>query len=76
MIYTEIFEKMTKGDFYHMIHHVCELCGYVYNPSEGDPENGIAENTDFEDLPEEWFCPLCGASKEDFTEENIEDDEF
>ena len=52
--------------------YVCELCGYEYNPKEGDPENGVAENTDFEDLPEEWVCPLCGASKEDFTceEEN------
>ena len=59
-----------------MIHHVCELCGYVYNPSEGDPENGIAENTDFEDLPEEWLCPLCGASKEDFAEEYIEDEDL
>lgn len=57
--------------------HVCELCGYEYNPREGDPENGIEENTDFEDLPEEWVCPLCGASKEDFTEEGTspEDEE-
>ena len=58
-----------------MLIHVCELCGYEYNPKEGDPENGIEENTDFEDLPEDWVCPLCGASKEDFTEETTSSDE-
>ena len=52
-----------------MIHHICELCGYEYHPAEGDPENGIEENTDFEDLPETWLCPMCGAAKEDFAEE-------
>ena len=46
----------------------CVLCGYEYDPKKGDPENGILPGTDFEDLPEEWVCPLCGASKEDFEE--------
>ena len=55
--------------------HICELCGYEYNPKTGDVENGIEENTDFEDLPAEWICPLCGAGKEDFTVEETEDDE-
>ncbi len=58
-----------------MLIHVCELCGYEYNPKTGDPDNDIAEGTDFEDLPEDWVCPLCGASKDDFTEENVESDE-
>ena len=58
-----------------MLIHVCELCGYEYNPVNGDPENGVEENTDFEDLPVTWECALCGASKEDFTEEYVEDDE-
>ena len=58
-----------------MLIHVCELCGYEYNPKTGDPENDIAENTDFEDLPEDWVCPLCGASKEDFTEETVDSEE-
>ena len=58
-----------------MLIHVCELCGYEYNPKTGDPENDIAEGTDFEDLPEDWVCPLCGASKDDFAEENVESDE-
>ena len=55
--------------------YICELCGYEYNPAEGDPENGIAPGTDFEDLPEDWVCPLCGASKEDFTIEEVEEAE-
>lgn len=44
----------------------CELCGYIYNSEKGCPENGIDAGTDFEDLPEDWQCPLCGANKEDF----------
>ena len=58
-----------------MLIHICELCGYEYNSVMGDPDNGIEANTDFEDLPEDWVCPLCGAGKEDFTEEYREDDE-
>ena len=46
--------------------YVCELCGYEYNPKIGDPDTSIAEGTDFEDLPADWVCPLCGATKEDF----------
>ena len=46
--------------------YACELCGYEYNSKVGDPENGILPGTDFEDLPEDWVCPLCGATKEDF----------
>ena len=57
-----------------MIIHVCELCGYEYKPHVGDPDNGIEPETDFEDLPEDWVCPLCGAGKEDFTEEDRDDD--
>jgi rubredoxin len=58
-----------------MMVYVCELCGYEYNPKTGDPENGIDENTDFEDLPDDWVCPLCGASKEDFTKEGDENED-
>ena len=45
----------------------CGPCGYVYDPAEGDPDNGIAPGTAFEDLPEDWVCPVCGASKEEFS---------
>ena len=54
--------------------YVCELCGYEYNPKLGDPGNGIEPGTDFEDLPDDWTCPLCGATKEDF-EVMSDDDE-
>ena len=57
-----------------MLIHLCELCGYEYNPKMGDPENGIEQGTDFEDLDDAWTCPLCGAGKEDFIEEFREDD--
>lgn len=46
----------------------CDVCGYVYDPEIGDPENGIAPGTAFEDLPEEWICPVCNVGKEDFSE--------
>lgn len=46
--------------------YACELCGYEYRPEVGDPEHGVPEGTDFEDLPADWVCPLCGASKDDF----------
>lgn len=49
-----------------MDNYECTICGYVYNPEEGDPENGIAAGTPFEELPEDWACPLCGVGKEDF----------
>jgi rubredoxin len=41
-------------------------CGYVYDPSEGDPDNNILPGTSFDDLPEDWVCPKCGAEKEYF----------
>ena len=44
----------------------CTLCGYIYDPEEGDMEHGINPGTAFEDLPEDWECPLCGVGKENF----------
>ena len=44
----------------------CMLCGYIYDPAEGDPMADIEPGTSFEDLPEDWVCPVCGAGKEDF----------
>ena len=49
--------------------YVCEACGWVYDEELGDPENGIAPGTKFEDLPEDFVCPLCGVGKDMFTEE-------
>ena len=50
--------------------YLCEVCGYVYDPAEGDSDNGVAPETKFEDLPDDWVCPICGASKEDFSKED------
>ena len=49
--------------------YVCEVCGYVYDEAVGDPDNGIAPGTKFEDLPEDFECPLCGVDKSNFSEE-------
>lgn len=46
--------------------HNCLLCDYVYNEEKGDPEHGIAPGTKWEDVPEGFICPECGASKLDF----------
>jgi rubredoxin len=46
--------------------YVCSVCGYVYDPAKGDPENGIAPGTAFAALPEGWTCPECGAGKDAF----------
>ncbi|MFH0724784.1 MAG: rubredoxin [Pseudomonadota bacterium] len=50
--------------------YVCNVCGYVYDPKEGDPGNGVDPGTTFENLPDDWECPVCGASKDDFSPED------
>ncbi len=49
--------------------YVCNICGWVYDETVGDTDNGIAAGTKFEDLPDDFVCPLCGVGKEDFSEE-------
>ncbi len=44
----------------------CPVCGYAYDPEVGDPENGVDPDTMFENLPDDWLCPECGADKEEF----------
>ena len=46
----------------------CTICGFVYDPEEGDPDSGIAPGTPFEDIPEDWYCPVCGVTKSEFEE--------
>ena len=41
----------------------CEPCGYIYDPAVGDPDGGIAPGTAFEDIPDDWVCPICGLGK-------------
>ena len=44
----------------------CIPCGFIYDPAAGDPDSGVEPGTPFESLPEDWCCPLCGASKSEF----------
>lgn len=46
----------------------CTVCGYVYDPAEGDPDNGIKPGTPFSDLPDDWVCPDCGVGTDSFEE--------
>ncbi len=48
---------------------VCSVCGYVYDEETGDPDNGIAPGTKWEEVPDDFTCPLCGVGKEDFSAE-------
>lgn len=48
--------------------YVCDVCGWIYNEEMGDPDNDIAPGTKFDELPEDFVCPLCGVGKEDFSE--------
>jgi rubredoxin len=49
--------------------YVCTACGYIYDPEQGDPDSGIRPGTPFEEIPDEWVCPVCGATKSMFVEE-------
>ena len=49
--------------------YICDVCGYVYDPAAGDPDNGIAPGTPFAGLPEGWACPLCGVEKGQFSKQ-------
>ncbi len=63
-----LFSILKKGGFT-MKKYVCTVCGYVYDPAVGDEDNGIAAGTAFEDLPEDWVCPLCAVGKDQFEAE-------
>jgi rubredoxin len=62
--------KLKKG-VNNMKKYKCLMCGYIYDPAVGDPDNGVKAGTAFEDLPDVWVCPECGASKDEF--EPVED---
>lgn len=44
----------------------CTVCGYIYDPKKGDPDGGIKPGTPFEELPDDWVCPVCGVGKDMF----------
>lgn len=49
-----------------MSNYECSVCGWIYDPEIGDPDNGVAPGTPFESIPDDWQCPVCGASKDEF----------
>jgi rubredoxin len=57
------YEKIEKGE--KPMKYVCS-CGYEYDPALGDPDNGIAPGTAWEDVPADWVCPVCGLDKDSF----------
>jgi len=59
-------EKTQAGDGKDLRKYKCTVCGHIYDPAEGDPPAGIAPGTAFEDIPDNWTCPICGVTKEDF----------
>ncbi len=61
---------MSKKEGTKMKKYKCTICGYIYDPKNGDPENGIKPQTKFEDLPDDWVCPVCGVGKDQFEEVN------
>jgi len=56
----------TKEGIKNMKKYKCLMCGYIYNPAVGDPDNGVDAGTAFEDLPDDWVCPECGVNKDEF----------
>ena len=57
---------MTSSEKKIAMKHICSVCGYEYDPEVGDPDSEIAPGTTFENLPEDWVCPVCGAEQSDF----------
>ena len=62
-------EKEEKKEVLKMAKYRCSVCGYVYNPEKGDPDSGIDPGTPFEEIPDDWVCPVCGAGKDQFKRE-------
>jgi rubredoxin len=65
--YNILSYRITGGN--KMEKYVCTACGYIYDPAEGDPDGGIAPGTAFEDIPDDWVCPICGVGKDMFEKE-------
>ena len=60
---------LIKKETITMDKYVCDICGYVYDPELGDPDNGVAPGTPWEEVPEDWTCPLCSVGKDQFSPE-------
>ncbi|MBU1022885.1 rubredoxin [bacterium] len=54
--------------------YICDICGFIYNPEIGDPDNGVPHGTQWENVPDDWECPVCLTSKDNFSP--LSDDDF
>ena len=61
-------EKKERKELNKAMKYKCSVCGYIYDPEKGDPESGIEPGTPFEELPDDWECPVCGVGKDEFEE--------
>jgi len=62
-------DSQKRKEHYNMEKYVCNVCGYVYDPAKGEPDAWIAPGTKWEDVPEDFVCPLCGVGKDQFDKE-------
>jgi flavin reductase (DIM6/NTAB) family NADH-FMN oxidoreductase RutF/rubredoxin len=67
---TYVKDESDKKEAKELKKYTCSVCGYVYDPANGDPDNGVKPGTAFESLPDEWVCPVCGATKDQFSPED------
>jgi rubredoxin len=67
VLITNCLYKQTAIQEMSMDKYECGVCGYVYDPAKGDPDGGIKAGTKWEDIPDDWVCPVCGATKDAFT---------
>jgi rubredoxin len=63
-----VLKLLIRNGGYNMKKYECTACGYIYDEALGDPDGGIAPGTKFEDIPEDWVCPVCGVGKDGFEE--------
>jgi len=59
-------EIKERRENFKLARYQCSVCGYIYDPEQGDPESNVPPGTPFEKLPGDWVCPVCGASKDEF----------
>lgn len=71
--YQQVIEAVEKSQYKNVAKWRCKVCGYIYDPEKGDPERGVQPGASFEELPEDWRCPVCNAPKTEF--ERIENED-
>ena len=63
----QLNEKKERGSKMKLNKYICDICGFIYDPEIGDPDGGIDPGTPFEEIPDDWTCPVCGVTKSQFS---------